>query len=103
MCSRATAERLFLFPIAVRKPCGGGGRQRGEMTWKSCRSHKTPAYVEPWRASEFLDLVLPQIATLHMLSNQRFNHTFFHPLYQFVCFLHCFSNKLNFKQMKLIL
>lgn len=25
MCSRATAERLFLFPIAVRKPCGGGG------------------------------------------------------------------------------
>lgn len=24
MCSRATAERLFLLPIAVRKPCGGG-------------------------------------------------------------------------------
>lgn len=25
MCSRATAERLFLLPIAVRKPCGRGG------------------------------------------------------------------------------
>lgn len=28
MCSRATAERLFLFPNAVRKPCGGGKMER---------------------------------------------------------------------------
>lgn len=46
MCSRATAERLFLLPIAVRKPCsrrGGWGGGRGEMSWKSCRSHKSCA------------------------------------------------------------
>lgn len=31
MCSRATAERLFLLPIAVRKPCSRrGGWGRGE-------------------------------------------------------------------------
>ncbi len=46
------------------------GRWRGEMSWKSCRSHKTCACGEAWHASEFLHLVLLGISTLHKLPSK---------------------------------
>lgn len=61
------------------------GRRRGEMSWKSCRSHKTCAYVEAWHASEFLHLGWLRIATLHKLSSKSLITPFFSSLYRFLC------------------
>lgn len=46
------------------------GRWGGEMSWKSCRSHKTCACGEAWHASQFLHLVLLGITALHKFSSK---------------------------------
>lgn len=78
MCSRATAERMFLLPIAVRKPCGGG-----EEKWVENLTYRTklvlaarlgiPAFAFRWDSQRYTTRQYAMLKSCqHKLGSQKF-------------------------------